>query len=316
MDRGGGPAEAVALVSVPPTIRTEEAVIHGHAICYRTAGEGPAILLVHGIAGRAENWDPIIPALAREHTVIAPDLPGHGLSGKPPGDYSIGALASAMRDLLVYLGHDRATVMGHSLGGGVAMQYAYMFPERCARLVLISSGGLGPDVSLILRAAALPGADLFLTLTAGAACKVGAPVGRMLGVVGLRPNADVAEVARGFASLADAETRMAFLSTLRSVVGTNGQRVDASNRLYLAAEMPTLILWGADDPIIPAHHGERAHAAMPGSELIVLENAGHMPQFDDPMAVAGALLEFMETTEPANVTPERWRELLMAGATA
>ena len=299
---------------MPPQIRTEEAVIHGHALCYRTAGEGPAILLVHGIAGRAENWDPIIPALARNHTVIAPDLPGHGLSGKPPGDYSIGALASAMRDLLVYLGHDRATVMGHSLGGGVAMQYAYMFPERCERLVLISSGGLGPDVSLILRAAALPGADLFLSLTAGAACKVGAPIGRMLGAVGLRPNADVAEVARGFASLADAETRMAFLSTLRSVIGTNGQRVDASNRLYLAAEMPTLIVWGADDPIIPASHGERAHEAMPGSRLMIFAGAGHMPHFDDPVGIAGALLEFMETTEPADVTPERWRELLVAGA--
>src|SRR5919112_3585140 len=140
---------------MPVQIRTEQAVIHGHALCYRTAGEGPAILLVHGIAGRAENWDPIFPALARNHTVNAPDLPGHGLSGKPPGDYSIGALASAMRDLLVYLGHDRATMIGHSLGGGVAMQYAYMFPERADRLVLISSRGLGPDVSLILRAAAL-----------------------------------------------------------------------------------------------------------------------------------------------------------------
>lgn len=296
-----------------PAIHNEEAVIHGHAICYRTAGSGPAILLVHGIAGRAENWDPIIPALAREHTVIAPDLPGHGLSGKPPGDYSIGALASAMRDLLVYLGHERATVIGHSLGGGVAMQYAYMFPERCERLVLMSSGGLGPDVSPILRAAALPGADLFLTLTAGAATAVGAPVGRALGRIGLRPSPDVAEVARGFASLADAETRMAFLSTLRAVIGTKGQRVDASNRLYLAAEMPTLIVWGADDPIIPAHHGERAHAAMPGSRLRVFEGAGHMPHFDAPTAIAEALLEFIEGTEPANVTPERWRELLMAG---
>ena len=301
---------------MPLQIRTENALIHGHSLCYRTAGEGPALLLVHGIAGRAENWDPILPALARTHTVIAPDLPGHGISGKPPGDYSIGALASAMRDLLVYLGHERASVIGHSLGGGVAMQYAYMFPERCERLVLISSGGLGPDVSPILRAAALPGADLFLTLTAGAAAKVGGPIGKALGAAGLRPNADVAEVARGFASLADAETRMAFLSTLRSVIGTNGQRVDASNRLYLAAEMPTLIVWGERDPIIPASHGERAHEAMPGSRLFILPGAGHRPHFDDPMGVAGALLEFIEETEPANVTPQRWRELLMAGGAA
>jgi pimeloyl-ACP methyl ester carboxylesterase len=298
---------------VSTLIRTEEAVIHGHAICYRTAGEGPAILLVHGIAGRAENWDPIIPLLARQHTVIAPDLPGHGLSGKPPGDYSIGALASAMRDLLVFLGHERATIMGHSLGGGVAMQFAYMFPERCSRLVLISSGGLGVDVSLILRAAALPGADLFLTLTAGVADKVGGGVGKVLGFTGLRPSADIAEVARGFASLSDAETRMAFLSTLRSVIGTSGQRVDASNRLYLASEMPTLIVWGENDPIIPAHHGERAHEAMPGSRLKVFPGAGHMPHFDHPAEVAATLLDLIDGTDPANVTPERWRELLVAG---
>jgi pimeloyl-ACP methyl ester carboxylesterase len=298
---------------VPEPIRTEEAVIHGHAICYRTAGQGPAILLVHGIAGRAENWDPIIPLLAREHTVIAPDLPGHGLSGKPPGDYSIGALASAMRDLLVFLGHERATVMGHSLGGGVAMQFAYMFPERCSRLVLISSGGLGQDVSLILRAAALPGADLFLTLTAGAADWIGPGLGKVLKRTGLRPSADIAEVARGFASLSDAETRMAFLSTLRSVIGTNGQRVDASNRLYLASEMPTLIVWGEDDPIIPSHHGERAHEAMPGSRLKLFRGAGHMPHFDHPGEVGAVLLDFIDSTEPANVTPERWREILVAG---
>ena len=179
--------------------------------------------------------------------------------------------------------------------------------------MLIASGGLGPDVSPLLRAAALPGADLFLTLTAGAACAVGAPVGRLLGKIGLKPNADVAEVARGFASLSDAETRMAFLSTLRSVIGTKGQRVDASNRLYLASEMPTLIVWGADDPIIPAHHGERAHEAMPGSHLRVFPGAGHMPHFDHPMAVAETLLDFMAETEPAAFTPERWRELLMAG---
>jgi pimeloyl-ACP methyl ester carboxylesterase len=293
--------------------RTEKAVIHGHEICYLTEGQGPALLLVHGIAGRAENWEPVIALLARDHTVIAPDLPGHGLSGKPAGDYSIGALASAMRDLLVYLGHETATVIGHSLGGGVAMQFAYMFPERCDRLVLVSSGGLGTDVSLILRAAALPGADLFLTVTAGLAGKVGPGFGKVLGRLGLRPSPDVAEVARGFASLGDAETRMAFLSTLRSVIGTSGQRVDASNRLYLASEMPTLIVWGADDPIIPADHGRRAHEAMPGSRLEVLEGAGHMPHFDAPGKVGRLLLEFIEQTEPANVTPKRWRELLMAG---
>jgi pimeloyl-ACP methyl ester carboxylesterase len=295
----------------PIDIKT--AVLHGHEVSYRVAGEGPALLLVHGIAGRADNWDPVIPALARTHTVIAPDLPGHGLSGKPSGDYSIGALASAMRDLLVYLGHDGATVVGHSLGGGVAMQFAYMFPERCDRLVLVSSGGLGQDVNFILRAAALPGADLFLTLTAGLANKLGSGVGRAFGAVGFRPAPDVAEVARGFASLADRETRLAFLSTLRSVIGTDGQRVDASNRLYLAADMPTLIMWGELDPIIPAFHGERAHAAMPGSRLKIFAGAGHMPHIDHPNEFIHTLLEFIEQTEASDITAERWGEILRTG---
>ena len=295
-------------------IEVREANLHGHAICYRTAGEGPALLLVHGIAGRADNWDVVIPALAKTHTVIAPDLPGHGLSGKPPGDYSIGALANAMRDLLVLLDHESATVVGHSLGGGVAMQFAYQFPERCNRLVLVSSGGLGQDVSLILRAAALPGADLFLSLTAGAAQSVGSRIGAAFGAIGFRPAPDIAEVARGFASLADRETRMAFLSTLRSVIGTNGQRVDASNRLYLAADMPTLIMWGDKDPIIPASHGEKAHALMPGSRLHLFPGAGHMPHVDHPNQFIHTLLEFIEQTEPSSITPERWREVLRSGA--
>ena len=294
-----------------PAVR--EATIHGHTLCYRIAGTGPVLMLVHGIAGSADTWDEIIPALARTHTVIAPDLPGHGASSKPPGDYSIGALANTLRDLLVYLGHDKATVVGHSLGGGVAMQYAYQFPERCERLVLVSSGGLGRDVVFILRAAALPGADLFINVTARVACLAGIPLKR---VVGDRVGPDVREVARGYASLADAETRAAFLSTLRAVIGTDGQRVDASNRLYMASEMPTLIIWGARDPIIPVEHGRRAHEAMPGSRLRIFEEAGHLPYVDHPEEFVSALLAFIDENPPAHFTAADWADLLRRGTAA
>jgi pimeloyl-ACP methyl ester carboxylesterase len=281
--------------------------VHGRSVSYVEAGEGSVLLLIHGIAGNCENWREVVEPLARHHTVIAPDLPGHGASQAGAGDYSIGALASGLRDLLIALGHERATVVGHSLGGGVAMQFAYQYPEMIERLVLVSSGGLGPEVSPVLRAAALPGADLFISVTAGAGQKVGSAVGRGLAAIGLRPNADIAEVARGYASLDDADRRAAFLDTLRAVVGTRGQRVDASDRLYLAEAVPVLIVWGARDSIIPVRHGEDAVRAIPGSRLEVFEDVGHLPQIEAPGRFIAVLERFLRETEPAHFDRDEWR---------
>ena len=284
--------------------------LHGRSVTYAEAGAGPVLLLIHGMAGNFENWQAVIEPLARDHTVIAPDLPGHGESAPGGGDYSLGALAAGLRDLLLVLDHDRATLVGHSLGGGIAMQFTYQFPEMVERLVLVSSGGLGPEVSPILRAAALPGADLFIAATAGVGQRAGTVLGRGLATVGMRPNADVAEVARGYASLADPERRSAFLATLRSVVGTGGQRVDAGDRLYLADALPVLIIWGAHDPIIPAHHGEHAHQALPGSQLEVFEGVGHLPQLEAPGHFIAVLERFLAETEPALFDREDWLHAL------
>jgi len=283
------------------------ATVHGESIAYVEAGEGPVLLLIHGIAGNFENWREVIEPLARHHTVIAPDLPGHGASGPGGGDYSLGALASGLRDLLVTLGHERVTLVGHSLGGGIAMQLAYQFPEIVERLVLVSSGGLGPEVSPVLRAAALPGADLFISATAGVGQRLGSALGRGLAAVGLRPNADVAEIARGYAALEDPDRRAAFLATLRAVVGTRGQRVDANARLYLAEAVPVLIVWGRRDSIIPVRHGEDAHRAIPGSRLEVFDDAGHMPQLEAGGRFVAALERFLRETEPAEFDRDEWR---------
>jgi pimeloyl-ACP methyl ester carboxylesterase len=292
--------------------RTRSLSIHGRSVNLIEAGEGPALLLIHGIAGTCENWREVVEPLARHHTVIAPDLPGHGASDPGAGDYSIGALAAGLRDLLLALGHDRATIIGHSLGGGVAMQFAYQYPEMVERLVLVSSGGLGPEVSPVLRAAALPGADLFISATAAAGAWAGSALGKGLGAIGLRPNPDVAEVARGYASLNDPERRAAFLATLRASVGTGGQRIDAADRLYLAEALPVLIVWGARDPIIPVRHGEDAHRAIPGSRLEVFERVGHLPQLEAPGRFIVALEEFLEDTEPARFDADEWRARLRA----
>jgi pimeloyl-ACP methyl ester carboxylesterase len=297
-----------------PETRIETVAVHGRTVSYLAAGEGPALLLIHGIAGNCENWSEVVEPLARHHTVIAPDLPGHGASEAGAGDYSIGALAAGLRDLMLMLGHERATVVGHSLGGGVAMQLAYQFPEMIERLVLVCSGGLGPEVSPVLRAAALPGADLFISVTAGIGQKIGSGLGRGLAAVGLRPNADVAEVARGYASLDDPARRAAFLDTLRAVVGTRGQRVHAGDRLYLAESVPVLIVWGARDSIIPVRHGEEAHRSIPGSRLEVFDDVGHLPQLEAPGRFIAVLESFLHETEPAEFDRDQWRARIRAAA--
>jgi len=280
--------------------------VHGRPMNFIEAGSGPVLLLIHGMAGTCVNWESVIEPLSINRTVIAPDFPGHGASAPGGGDYSLGALASSLRDLMLSLGHERATLVGHSLGGGVAMQFTYQFPEMVERLVLVSSGGLGPDVSPLLRAAALPGADLFISATAGVGSQVGAAIGRGIGAIGFRPNADLAEVARGYATLRDSERRKAFLATLRSVVDMEGQRVAALDRLYLAETLPLLIVWGENDPIIPVEHGREAHAQIPSSRLEVFEDTGHVPMLERPGRFIAVLQRFLAETDPAQFDREEW----------
>ena len=295
-------------------LELHELELHGHAVTYRTAGSGPPLLLLHGITNSSQTWEPVADQLSEHFTIIAPDLLGHGNSATPRGDYSLGAHASGARDLLTALGHEHVTVVGHSLGGGIAMQFAYQFPERCERLGLISSGGLGREVHLVLRAAALPGADWVLPVLTSAGLR---NVSRTLSkVLRVSPKGDLAILAQGFASLDTTGSRQAFLHTVRAVIDTGGQRVSANDRLHLAAVLPTLIVWGGKDSIIPIEHGRAAHEAMPSSRFEVFEDAGHMPHHDDPERFAATLTDFCATTEPARLETDHWRPLLTAGAPA
>jgi pimeloyl-ACP methyl ester carboxylesterase len=280
--------------------------VHGRPMNFIEAGSGPVLLLIHGMAGTCANWESVIEPLSINRTVIAPDFPGHGASAPGGGDYSLGALASSLRDLMLSLGHEQATLVGHSLGGGVAMQFTYQFPEMVERLVLVSSGGLGPDVSPLLRAAALPGADLFIAATAGVGSQVGSAIGRGIGAIGFRPNADLAEVARGYATLRDPERRKAFLATLRSVVDMEGQRIAALDRLYLAETLPLLIVWGENDPIIPVEHGREAHAQIPSSRLEIFQDTGHVPMLERPGHFIAVLQRFLAETDPAQFDRDEW----------
>jgi pimeloyl-ACP methyl ester carboxylesterase len=290
--------------------------IHGYRRAFRMAGSGPPLLLVHGLGDTSATWARLIPRLARDHTVIAPDLLGHGDSEQPRADYAVAAYACGMRDLLGVLDIERVTVVGHSLGAGVAMQFAYQFPERCERLVIVGGGGVGPEVHPLLRLAAGPGAELALPLATSAPARLAmrrlAPVLRRVGGLGLG-RGDFDYVLERYLALDSGTARQAFLRTLRAGVDLRGQVITMMDRSYLTAGLPTLIVWGAHDGVIPVAHARLAHSAMPGSRLEVFEHAGHFPHHDMPDEFVAVLRDFLDTTSPQEFDPVRWRRLLRAG---
>jgi pimeloyl-ACP methyl ester carboxylesterase len=272
--------------------------LHGERVAYRDEGAGDVLLLIHGMGGSSLTWQAVISQLSTRYRVVAPDLLGHGLSAKPRGDYSLGAFAVWLRDLLDQLGITQATVIGHSLGGGVAMQFVLQHRDHCRRLVLISSGGLGTDVGLLLRVLSAPGTELVLPVVASQpVVNAGNKIRSWLTATGIdNPRFD--EQWRAYTSLSDRQTRHAFLRTLRSVVDYRGQAVSALSRLHWVSDLPTMIICGDHDRIIPAHHASAAHAALPGSLLEVLPGVGHFPQVERPAEVADLIAEFVATTPP------------------
>lgn len=277
--------------------------LHGNGVTYRDEGSGDTVLLVHGMAGSSDTWRYVLPQLAQNHRVVAPDLPGHGQSDKPRGDYSLGAFAVWLRDLLDELGITTMTMVGHSLGGGVAMQFVHQHPGYCQRLVLICSGGLGPDVGWILRVLSAPGAEFMLPLMAPqAVLDAGNKLRSWLSSVGIRdPRAD--ELWYAYSSLSDPQTRQAFLRTLRSVVDYHGQAVSALNGLRRNPELPIMVICGEQDPIIPAAHGSAALEARPGCRLEVLKGVGHFPQVEAPTKVVDLIEDFIANSEPPMIGP-------------
>ena len=267
--------------------------LHGDRVAYLDEGAGDVLLLIHGLGGSTDCWRGVVPKLATRYRVIAVDLLGHGQSDKPRGDYSLGAFAVWLRDFLDALDIREATVIGHSFGGGVALQFAHQHKEYCRRLVLISSGGLGPDLGPLLRIMSLPGAELVLPLIASPPA-IG--VGKALRKRALSSGRDVtrySETFKGLAALSNRDSRAAFLRTLRSVVDHRGQAVCALNRLR--TDLPTLIIFGDQDRCIPVAHAHAAHNAIPGSVLHVLPGAGHQPQVQCPEAVARLISDFVDT---------------------
>ena len=273
--------------------------LHGHQLSYLDSGTGPVVLFIHGILGSHRNWAQLIDRIDDNHRVIVPDLFGHGESAKPVGDYSLGAHAATMRDLLDRLGIERVTLVGHSLGGGIAMEFYYLFPQRVERLVLVASGGLGREVNPVLRSATLPGAEWLLPLIASGWVRARAETaGRVMSKVGWKPGSDISAIWQGFTSLGDGESRRAFLATTRAVVDPGGQTVSAHDYLPDAPPIPTLVVWGSRDRMIPAWHAISAQHSLPQCRVELFQGAGHFPHLDEPDRFAELLRDFIATTRP------------------
>jgi pimeloyl-ACP methyl ester carboxylesterase len=285
--------------------------IHGKKIAFCTGGDGPVVLLVHGMAGSFGQWRHVFDRLAERFTVVAPDLLGHGQSDKPAAEYNLSAHANVLRDLLVALGHERATLVGQSYGGGVVMQLAYQSPEHCERLVLVSSGGLGPEVAPLLRGLSLPGAEQLLALACARPLRdAGERLAQLLSRFNVRTTPVVEEMWRSYAALGDPATRRAFLRTLRAVVSHRGQTVSAADRLYLTEHVPTLVVWGSADNIIPVSHAYDAQRYLPESRLEIFEGVGHYPHCERPEQFARTVIDFMASTEGARLSTRTFSELL------
>lgn len=311
--------------SALPPVRIEYRTVHGYRRAFRIAGSGPAILLLHGIGDNSSTWDPVIARLARTHTVIAPDLLGHGLSDKPRADYSVAAFANGMRDLLVVLGIPKVTVVGHSLGGGVAMQFCYQFPRFAERLVLVAAGGVTREVNPALRLVTLPGAPALLqTLRVPGVLPALRALSGTLSTMESAPGlparlspkqlmTDHEDLLRVLSDLAQPGSQAAFVRTLRAVVDWRGQSITMVDRAHLTQWLPMLIVWGSKDTVIPVHHAQIAGAAIPHAQVEIYSGAGHFPFHDDPDRFVDDVLTFIASTDPVDFDPVSWRELMCAG---
>jgi len=280
----------------------------GGSLAYTVAGSGPPLLLVHGLGGSRQTWRHLLPLLATQNTVIAVDLPGHGESDAPAGDYSLGAHAAALRDVLVALGHSRASIVGHSLGGGIALQFAYQFPERTERLLLISSGGLGKEVTLVLRAATLPGAET--VVAALGRLPLGVSRMALLAMPGLVARQDVRLFADDLRTFSSTKQCRTFVRTARSVIDWRGQSVSATHQTQFLNALPVFLAWGDNDKTIPPSHHRDLADHLPNARTLEIHGAGHYPHETAPGMLVPAMREFLRKSEPYEYSEFHWRALL------
>lgn len=294
-----------------PVLEEHTWTVDGHRRAFVTGGSGPAVLLLHGIGCDHTTWQRSLELLAQDHTVIAPDFLGHGHSDSPRADYSVGAYADRLRDLLTLLEIPTATVVGHSFGGGVALQFAYQYPALTERLVLVDPGGIGPQIHPLLRAMTLPGAGPALGVWTFppllAVTRLAAGVVHHYKVPG---SIDLPFALSVLGSIADSRRRAAFLHILRAVIDWRGQQLSILSRAGLLSTTPILLVWGERDSVIPVIQADEFGRVLPHARIHRVAGAGHFPHIDAPQEFSEVLTDFLTTTAPAVFVEQAWRELL------
>jgi pimeloyl-ACP methyl ester carboxylesterase len=272
--------------------------VDGTLTRYLTAGEGPPLVLMHALGENALDWRWVLPTLARAHRVYAPDLPGFGGSAKPPADYSPAFFERFLAAFLDTLGIERAAVVGNSLGGLAALRLALSDPPRVTALGLVDSAGLGREISLALRQLTLPGyGELAITWSKtppGAAVRAWGRVPLLFARRQQVPPEWLEEQYRlaqlpGFLEAA--------LIALRAHIDLGGQREVLLDRLP-RLKMPTLILWGACDRVVPPDQAREAAARLRWGSLELIADCGHLPHVERPDRFAAALDKFLGEHAP------------------
>lgn len=272
----------------------------GHQMSYVTGGSGPPMVLLHGLGANSFTWRYVLPTLMQHYTIFAPDMFGCGDSDKANVDFSLHAMAGYVNGFMEAVGLDRAIFVGHSLGGGLTMQYCHEYPGHAERIVLVSSGGLGTDLHWLLRISTLPGANGIIGAMADPRTRLPqlsrTMEQRRLHRLDQEFDPDTQTMLDRFQSY---ETRQAFLSMLRHVGGLKGQRLSALAHLG-ELTVPVLLIWGARDSTIPVSHGRHALSFIPFAHLEVLPNCYHRPQIEAPRRFNELILDFLraETWPP------------------
>ena len=287
--------EAASWPTAESGLTRKFATVCDHRMSYVTGGSGPPMVLLHGLGANCFTWRFTLPTLTQHNTIYAPDMFGCGESDKAGMDYSLDAMADYVNGFMEAVGLHSAIFVGHSLGGGITMQYCHRHPGHAERIVLVSSGGMGRDLHWLLRISTLPGANSVIGAMAD-------PRTRLPQISRTMEQRRMQQLAQEFdpntPTMLDRfqsyETRQAFLGMLRGVGGLQGQRVSALDHLT-ELTVPVLLIWGARDGTIPVSHGKQAASIIPLAHLEVLPNCYHRPQIEAPQKFCELVLNFLQS---------------------
>jgi pimeloyl-ACP methyl ester carboxylesterase len=297
---------------MPDRLATEGRVeIDGLSIHYLESGAGDPLLLIHGLGSSGFlEWRHNLSRLSRRHHVLAPDLPGYGLSDKPAGRrYSLPFFVDVLEQFLDRLGEARAHVVGVSLGGRIALGLALDAPARVRTLTVVNSLGLGrPSLAQPYALLSLPGVGEWIFHRVNQALPRLRP--QHLGWLNMlrfhnrrrgREVVDEQTLSHIHQMTAGGGYARAYLATLRNLRHRAGLRtgVLVTERLP-QIQAPTLIVWGRNDGLFPVSHARAAHAAIAGSTLRIIDRCGHNPQAEQPELFNRILLEFLSTASSAS----------------